>query len=249
VLNLEKTYLLAEAYEDNLHILFANANSDQKLVDFIRAWGPLYIPLEKVPPDGVISLPLSFCRAFQQEIKSLVAALTAFKRGTGEREALERLIDADNAVLSASNQDEELSWEGWSKTKFMVNELGISGDVLAWSKRAPLREVRTAMDFLVRYALPVSCSIKLLHRGRGRRVEAGWDLPSMKDAMLWMVWYDEFTKHPLICCQECRTIFRGETAHVRKYCPGPCAHRATAREWQRRRRVKDRRNHGTPKTR
>jgi hypothetical protein len=75
-------------------------------------------------------------------------------------------------------------------------------------------------------------------RKRDRRfVEAGWTISCLEDALRWMIWYDEFSKHPLVCCSECRTVFRRETAHSKKYCTHDCAHRATARVWQRKKRA------------
>ena len=226
-----KTYDLAEAYEDYLHIRFANADSDEELIDFIRAWGPLYLPNMAKPKDGVVSLPLRHCRAYQRQIKALLGALTAFKWGKGEREALEEFIQA----VEASDRDDLM-------THSLANLFGIQGSVLDWARSANLRDVRAATDFIVRVTVGSSLALKLTcqRKGNRRQVEAGWNFFALEDALRWMVWYDEFTHHPVICCQECRKVFRGETARVRKYCSVECGHRATAREAMRNKRAAER---------
>ena len=83
----KQTYDLIEAYENDLHICFANANSDKELIAFVRGWGPLYIPMSQIPPDGVVSLPLSRCRAYQRRAKALLYLHAAFRQAEHEQEA------------------------------------------------------------------------------------------------------------------------------------------------------------------
>jgi hypothetical protein len=226
----EKTYDLAEAYEDNLHVRFANADSDKELMDFIRAWGPLYIPNGQIPKDGVIALPLKLCRTYQRQVKAAISALTSFKWGEGEREALEELIAARIAVGG-----------GMLDPDFAIR-FRITGNVLEWPKGAGIADVRTATSHLVESVVTPIFHLRLVLRSSGsrRRVEAGWSFMNLEEAVRWMIWYDEFTKHPIICCAECRTVFRGDTARARKYCSTDCGHRATARETMRRKRAAER---------
>jgi hypothetical protein len=222
VLDSGRTYVLAEAYDNDLHIRFANANSDEEMVSFIRAWGPLYVPSGQIPPDGRVLIPRDYCTILQREMKALIEALSAFKHGKGEREALGALLDAENAL----DEDKE------NTSRSLARAFGITQEVQDWLNLAGLSDVRAALDYVVGHALSsVSCSIKLSCRqgGRRRRVEAGWELLTLEDALHWMVWYDEFTNHPVVCCAECREVFRGETARARKYCSDKCGHRATAR--------------------
>lgn len=222
----KKTYVLAEAYEDNLHVRLANANSDKELADFIRGWGPLWIPMSQIPVNGVILLPLALCRAYQRHIKALLGALTAFKWAEGEWEALGELI---------STEHEEL-------LDIFAAVFHITGNVMDWAKRANLGEVRAATSYLVKSAITSQFSLQFALRRKGYRhqVEAGWRFLNLLDALLWMIWYDEFTKHPVVCCPECRKVFRGETARARKYCSVECGHRATAREAMQRKRAAER---------
>jgi hypothetical protein len=235
VLEPEKSYVLMEAYEDNLHVRFANADSDKELMDFFRAWGPLWIPNAilipdgRTPPDGIVDLPLARCREYQKQMKALIGALTAFKWGEREREALEELIQAEIAM----NGD---------LFSTLADIWGIRGDALEWAKSASIADVRRVTSCMVESIVGSMLSMKLsLSRSRGeRKVQAGWTFMNLEDALRWMVWYDEFTKHPVICCPECRKVFRGETARPRKYCSPECGHRATAREAMRKKRAAER---------
>lgn len=224
-LDRKRTYVLAEAYEDNLHVRFANANSDDELMDFIRAWGPLYIP---DGPAGLACLSLADCRAYQRQVKALLVALTAFKWGKNEREALVELMKAD------SGEDFNLF--------ALKREFGIEGSELDWAVRAPLPQVRAAANSLIESVVGAQFPLRISFdvHGNRRRVVAGWNFTHLLDALLWMVWYDIFTKHPVVCCAECRTIFRGEDARPRKYCSEKCGHKATAREAMRKKRAAQR---------
>jgi hypothetical protein len=233
LLQSEKTYDLAEAYEDNLHVRFANADSDKELMDFIRGWGPLWIPNGQIPSNGVVALPLADCRAYQRQIQAVIGALTAFKWGQGEREALEALIKAEYGV-------HEFSSTGEPMLLTVLRSVGpISGNFFDWVKDAGISEVRAATNYLVRIVVGASFNLSLTFRRKGKQrlVEAGWQFFTLEEALRWMIWHDEFTKHPVICCQECRKVFRGETSRSRKYCSVECGHRATAREAMRRKRA------------
>lgn len=235
VLEPEKSYVLIEAYENNLHVRFANADSDKELMDFIRAWGPLWIPDAilipngQIPPGGVVDLPLARCREYQKQMKALIGALTAFEWGEREREALEELIQSGIAM----NGD---------LFSTIADIWGIQGDALEWVKSASIADVRSATNHLVESIVTSMFSLKLsLRRSRTQRiVEAGWSFIDLEHALRWMVWYDEFTRHPVICCPECRKVFRGETARPRKYCSSECGHRATARKAMKKKRDAER---------
>ena len=60
----EKSYALQEAYENDIHVRFANANSDEDLISFIRAWGPSWMPFHASDP---LVISFAHCRAKQRE--------------------------------------------------------------------------------------------------------------------------------------------------------------------------------------
>lgn len=218
----EKAYVLMEAYEDNLHVHFANADSDKELMGFIRAWGPLYIPQGQIPSNRIVALPLARCRAYQTQIQAVIGALTAFKRGEGEREALEKLIAAEPEELLDP----------------IVIPFRVTGDISGWPKSASIAEVRAATNMLAESIVTAGFgqNLRFHRKGRERQILAGWRFMNLLAALYWMIWYDEFTKHPVICCAECLTVFRGETARPRKYCSTECGHRATAKNAMRKKR-------------
>lgn len=220
----KQTYDLTEAYEDDLHIRFANANSDKDLIAFVRGWGPLYIPNWQIPPNGVVSQPLSRCRAYQRWIKALLDLHVAFKQEEHEQEALLVFLGAEQ---ESHSPDEPISFV------MLRLSFNIAEDVLDFVKSANTSTVQA----LIRFLIPVSSgtmNVNLVCRdeGNNRRLEAGWDIPDLHTAIQWMIWYDEFTKHPVICCPECRKVFRGETAHARKFCGEVCAKKVSARNWR-----------------
>ena len=223
----KQTYDLTEAYEDDLHIRFANANSDKELIAFVRGWGPLYIPNWQIPPDGVVSLPLSRCRAYQRWIKALLDLHVAFKQAEHEQEALLAFLEAEQ---ESDSPDEPVSFV------MLRPSFNIAGNVLDFAKSANISTIQA----LIRYLIPIvsgtmsGANLVCRNQGKNRRLEAGWDIPDLHGAIRWMIWYDEFTKHPVICCQECRKVFRGETAHARKFCGEVCAKRVSARNWRKR---------------
>jgi hypothetical protein len=159
----------------------------------------------------------------------LIDALNAFRWGKDEREILVKLVEANNEVEHYVPSFNEESPEYTSN--LLGRHLGIPGNPLEWAKEASLGDVRIALDYLIEDAVRVSGHLKLRRKKSNAppQVVAGWELPSLMSALLWMIWYDEFNKHPVVCCAECREVFRGATARARKYCKETCAHRATAR--------------------
>lgn len=228
LLDRTKTYDLVKAYKRGPHIQFVNAKSDKELMDFFRNWGPLLADADAV--DGVIRLGLDDCRLYQAYIRALIVAVDAFRHGRDERSALVWLLRSDHATYTS---DEAI-------TKHLPNhDFESEEDLVNWIQHARISEVRDELADMVRWALwPVQCTLKLTSGRNGtRRVEAGWRTSDLQAALLWMVWYDEFTNHPVVCCEECLKVFRGKTARARKYCSTKCGHKATAREAMRRKRA------------
>lgn len=229
-LDFERTYGLIEAYKYDPHIQFANAQTERDLIAFVRAWGPLIVDPET---PNVMHLRLSQCRALQRWFRALFDLLAAFKRAEGEREVLQTFIEAEYGTLRGLPAEIETN-----SLLSLRHEFHIDGNILEWIRGADLRTVRAVTDCLIPQ-LPIGPGKAYLvcrREHNHRYVEAGWTVSTLEDALRWMVWYDEFTQHPILCCQECRKVFRGETAHARKYCTHECGHRATARNWQRNKR-------------
>jgi len=239
-----ETYALPEAYKHDLHIQFANADTDKDLIAFVRNWGPLSLS-EAEKRTSAASVSLSKLRAFQRWLKAVQGILAAFKRAKGEREALRQLLEAEYEweSYSPSPHPEPVSWS-LLRAWLTAQRMEMTGTIADWLSSAGIASVRSVTEPILSHvaAWPITGEFVFQRRRNRGEVEARWAIDDLKDALRWMVWYDEFTKHPIICCQECRKVFRSETAHARKYCSYECAHRATGREWQRRKRATLRRS-------
>ncbi len=226
----ERPYDLILSYQKNPHIQLINCATDEQLVSFVRAWGPLGPSVAELNR-GSCSAPLSRYRSFQNWLRRFFNLLVAFKDSSGEREALQEFVTAEIDVWRCSaiaSQGEPLSILGL-KTQF-----GIEGDLSTWLTDSPIVTVRLAVRLMIE-VMPVNVHPQLscVRRSGKPALEARWSVDSLDVALKWMVWYDEFTQHPLICCQACRKVFRPDTAHARKFCTYECAHRIAARKWQR----------------
>lgn len=238
----EKTYALTAAYKNDVHIQFANAKSDQQLLEFVRDWGPLRIPWEAIGRSMRevalhFDVPLVDYRRSRDEMRALIQALDAFRQGVGEREALLKLMEAgeqDESEMPDMRPGTILAPGMWAATSQKLT----MGDLRASIDRATQKEVLAWLELVVRRLLDVSCTLRLISKKRGGgRIEADWRLNTLESSLRWMLWYDEFTKHPLVCCAECRGVFRGKTARRRKFCDGGlCGRRVTARNAMRKKR-------------
>ena len=174
----------------------------------------------------------------QRCFSTLVSLLNAFSEAKGERDALLDFITAESRLFDClpDSIDPELH----TRYRLLRDAFPIEGNV-AVGGGANLQTVRAALDYLIPQLL-AGPHVQLVSRRTGKRtrLEADWNIYDLEAALQWMVWYDEFTKHPIFCCAECRKVFRGETARPRKYCSPECGHRATAREAMRKRRAAER---------
>jgi hypothetical protein len=232
VLDLGRTYDLVSAYDRDPHLQLISCETDEKLLRFVSAWGPLTLSWDD-RQQGYCSAPVERYWTFQQWLKRIVALLSAFKNRDQERESLRAFLQAEVA------RQQSLGLRSDNAPLFMgLRSLQkIEGDVLSWFDNTPMPKIRSAIAFVLQ-SLPLGAtgSLQCTHRSGKPVVSAGWRISSLEEALDWMVWYDEFTQNPLVCCHACRKIFRPESAHARKYCSYECAHRIAAREWQRKRR-------------
>jgi hypothetical protein len=227
-LDFEKTYVLVEAYRSDPHVEFANAKTDEDLVAFARRWGPPFT-YSKTP--GVVELDFAGYRVAQGCFAAVLQLLDSAKRAKGEREELLNFISAEQGVLASASATES---EILVRYSMLREEFHIKGSIEDWVENADIETVRAAVDHLIPHLLFTPKVQLACHRsGKQARLEAEWNVYDLGAALDWMVWYDEFQRHPLLCCPECRRVFRSPDGRARKFCPGgECAHRATARNWQ-----------------
>jgi hypothetical protein len=232
----DRTYKLLEAYRSDLHLRFLECDSDRQLVSFLKTWGPLYFVRDAAwMIRNPVSIPLSWCRGYQRWLRALIGLLTAFKGSVEERTALQEYIEAEyererNSFLPSSDDPIAINC--------LRTEFGIKTNVSEWVQTSNLPMVRAATMFMLQTVPFMSGATLTCSRGAGGpRVEARWNVDTLEDSLRWMVWQDEANGQPVLCCQECRKVFRAESAHVRKYCSQECGHRVASREFQRKKRA------------
>ena len=133
--------------------------------------------------------------------------LNAFKWAAHERESLQEYVEAEyeSVCNCATNSGEPAA------LMILRHNFKINGDIVEWVKGTDLHAVRAATDFLVPLAPvhPFTFNLVCRRERKRRYVEASWTFLSLLEALHWMIFYDEFTQHPIICCDDCRKVFRG----------------------------------------
>lgn len=243
-------YSFYEAYERTPHRLLIEANDDTALRNFVKAWGPLYfsIPWES---EWGNSQPIENYRNERDKLQATAQVIASVEDREMQRPALMRLLETLHKT----------SLDGISL--FSVRQiLQIPGDMQSgfdqsfrdWLEGATSHQIEAATFAVVNeghllWASLTSPRFLVERMGRRNVLRAELGLMSLFDALNWMIWQDVVQKHPWQFCAECRRVFQPETRHEKKFCSDECAHRKTAREWQQRKRKKEKSRNGTQKTR
>src|ERR1035438_8674829 len=95
ILATERPYKLIEAYSRNPHLKFIRCTDDEKLVVFLRSWGPLRLtPIELA--NGRSVRPIEEYRSYHRWLSAFVRLLGAFRSSCDERQHLQEFIDAQS---------------------------------------------------------------------------------------------------------------------------------------------------------
>ena len=224
-------YSLQETYEDAPHAEFLNLKTDVDLASFIRKCGPL----DSLSPNSTVrNVSTSACWSFQRLLKSLVDLLVAFKQSTGPsggrlRSALGDFLLAEKAWKCAFVNSSELSISTFFSQAFSLPE-----DPVRWVQQVSLWLIREAVAYCINVSFRFDVRLRATWKDRCPKIEPGFTLVSLRDALKWMIYRDESRQRPLVFCDECGRAFRPESAHTRNFCSLECGHRRTAREWRRR---------------
>jgi hypothetical protein len=226
-----KHYELQSSYDRSPHAQFLNATSDERMRAFVKAWGPLYLRTDQAGAT-LLTFPLAEYHAIRKRFAALRGLVDAIDAPRLERERLREFFEAVeeyDSQLSAPLVGVEADELQWFRQRFEVR-----GSMTDWVLEASPDEVRSAVQWIVPMNLAAPRASVSVVRKAGRRVlQAHWALDTLRDALHWMLWYDVFRRDPLICCQECRTFFKGGSKHDRKFCDnGLCARRVAARKWR-----------------
>lgn len=243
-LNLRSQYSFFDAYERTPHRQLLEADQDRKLLQFVKSWGPLYYswPWES---QWANSQPIENYRNERDMLAAKVQVLAAVAQIDMQRPALESLFEVWNRQINAATTFHPVRVA-----------LGLPGDFHAgfdqafrdWLEKATAAQLETTIGAVVPLIASPTLNAFGFHverTGRANRVIAETGFDGLADALHWMVWQDIFQNHPYQFCEECRKLFQPATQHAKKYCSPECAHRKTARVWQKRKREGGGGKHGT----
>jgi hypothetical protein len=225
-------YNLVKSRSYSPHTQFLKARTDQQLLTFIRAWGPLYVVQgapEREVERGISVRPVSQYRAFQRRLKALANLLLSFgERGRDGRECLLEYLAADTAWDAFSPPS------GVPVSRFNLAPFTHGMNVSDWIAQASKSEVQQAAAFVLQVEFSATISLSVEHDGKQFQIAQKWQVGTLQEALQWMVWNDRIAS-----CQECGEIFT-VTPYRWKYDTDECAHKATDRAWRRKRRKEER---------
>jgi hypothetical protein len=238
-------YSYFEAYQKSPHRQLVDAVDDSGLRTFVKAWGPLRSSLTAW--EG--SDPIESYRSERDRLSAIVRLLSSVEVRQTQRSALIELSE-----LSHKDKGIEIAVYSLGAIFRIAGSLhvGFNEEIRHWLEIATPDQIDSATISLLPMLGPpwgVEHTFFAQRTARGNILKADIGLDGLSDALHWMIWQDVFQSHPYRFCAECRKLIKQDTRHEKKFCSHECAHRKTAREWQQRKRVKDRRVNGIKKAR
>jgi hypothetical protein len=226
VLDWERRYDLADNRAQR-HIRFLNLETDQDLVGFVRAWGPLWLAGSKEERQG--AFPRSQYWAFQAKLTAEVKLVQSFNSG-------------GKATLQTALLEYIAADDGWNAVLLSLSTFTAStlGSIFAgsmdlkpedWIPEADILRLRESVawcfgTFHLAFTLNAASPRGKPHLAWKPRIK------TLADAIQWESWNTFTGARPLTICEECRTAFQPESAHPRKFCSYRCAHRTAMRKWR-----------------
>lgn len=235
-----RSYDLEKAYPKDPHVQFLNCVTDEKILHFTRAWGPLYLRTTGDANDewqtGRVRRPLAEYRAAVRRFRSVKGILEAAKGNGEERAAVCEFLAADEEAsrLSLFYKPDELPYHQFS----LKLTLRVECSIFDWMRTAAIAEIRKALKYCVEaeVTMPWTGGVRVVsYKGR-TKVMPSYRLFTLRDALAWMTWLDVWNASPPTVCPACHTVFRPSSLHKKKYCSYNCAHRIAMQEYRQRRR-------------
>jgi hypothetical protein len=239
-------YSYRDDYEKAPHCQLIRAGDDEALRAFVKAWGPLRRSLKDWSGTDAIDT----YRKVRDRLDT-TARLIACVAETPEhqRDALRRFV-----ILAQYDEVAEMLWDNvpLQLSTYRNAVRAVEKDALAGVSDWSARDVEQAVQWLVSVLEPPVTTERfqvITRKPKSVRVAPG--INNLVDALDWMLWQDVREGHPVQFCQECRELIwrLKPTKHARKYCTEACAHKSAGREFQRRKRKKEREKNGPEKTR
>src|SRR5262252_1398460 len=223
----ERQYDPVEAYAKDPHLQFLNCRTAADVQSFVLEWGPLDYLHREEKRDGLAVRRISECLAYLTWLQALQRMMEAGKGRADWRAALLEFVRAEK----------QRHWNNRGNIPDLIFaqslEFGVRGDLDEWIASASLDLVqRVVIRCVENKAMGPQGCLKVRSKGRGFELKPALELLSLWDALIWMLWQDEWNGRQPRPCPECRKIFRPPTAHDKKYCSPECAHRATNRKWR-----------------
>ena len=229
VLDVDRKY---DPHHAQCHVRFLNLRTDDDLVGFTRVWGPLMT--EDVWRRGNEfggKTRRSLYWAFQAALKAQLELDQGFRfrDKEGLETALLKYITAADGWASTSAR---------RKVAPKARELsrlytGQDRNPQDWIPKANISRLREVAAWCLGY---FSLEFRLSATWQDGKPQIAWEpyIPTLAQAIQWEVWNSLTGARPLTICEECRTVFAPDSAHPRKFCSYPCAHRVAIRLWRKR---------------
>jgi len=220
-----------------LHVRFLNLKTDEDLIGFMRAWGPLWQTL----PAQIVTPCLQYW-AFQKRLKAALelARNAPFSDAAGLKAAILEYVAADDdyhqqgpigkpgeAGLTAFNLG--LLYAPQHLRLRNPENVPHPKEWIPNASLSALREVaadclRGGFDFGLRAAW------------KGGRLHYAWKpaVSTLAGAIELSLWNSLTGERPVGLCDECGIAFLPESAHAKKFCSYGCAHRVAMRAWRKR---------------
>ncbi len=238
------SYDLLQSYEKQPHRQLINAQDDESLLKFIKAWGPLRHLLDSL----VGTDPIHEYRTIRDQMTWIARLRYSIENPEKQRSVLSdwnrvRDLSAEDLVVPFSSQLDNLEIPGLK----LDDDHEIPED---WVQTAKAHEIENVCIQLVNYLVPQHFPGYRVVGGKGRRVvKVSLGVDGLVTALHWMMWQDVFQNRPISFCADCSRLITSVFRHERKFCSKKCAVRKTTREYQRRKREKERATSGTQKAR
>lgn len=231
-------YSFSEAYQMTPHRQLIRAKDDESLRGFVKAWGPL----SHVLNDWSGSDPLKTYRTERDRLTALVRLIASVREPETQRSALLELAKAPPT--------DGYKWAVvWGLARRSA-QLPVPNLPREWLVAATPKQLEIVTETVISaFAAPFAATkFTAEPKGGSYSLKASLNLKSLPRALNWMVWHDLYNNRPMQFCVECRDLIDSTTKHAKRFCSPECAHRKTAREWQRKKR-KGKETNGTEKTR
>jgi hypothetical protein len=238
-----RPYDLFEAYAKAPHRELINSKDDSSLVSFVKNWGPLRERLDSKSGTD----PLEAYRTIRDRLAWKAEILLSVEHPERRRAALadfdrvNQLRYPYELVLPGTLPHADDHHSGRPPHDSIPSE---------WLQKARSSEVE---NLCIKLATSLTYSYfpthQVVRKGRKLSVQSSFRVHDLIASLDWMLWQDIYNQRPFLRCANCENLIPFTSRREKKFCSSDCARRKTAREWQRRKRGKERPTNGTQEAR